>query len=60
MKWVAYCTKCKKDLTEGGWNNGAMVEAQAYMHQEETDNTHKVIVGFFYQRKEKKDEDCGR
>jgi hypothetical protein len=50
MKWIAYCTKCKKDLTEGGWENGAMVQAAGSLHQKDNPD-HEVIIGFTLKRK---------
>ena len=52
MKWIAYCIDCQKDLTDGGWNNGQMVEAQAKFHtngeleHHDKFKCHKVIVGY--------------
>lgn len=59
MKWIAYCTKCKKDLTEGGWENGAMVQAVGRLHLRENYN-HEVIIGFILKRKEEENEDSKR
>lgn len=59
MKWIAYCTKCKKDLTEGGWNNGAMVESVGRHHLRNCPN-HEVFIGFLLGGKEEKDEDRKR
>lgn len=59
MKWIAYCTKCKKDLTEGGWENGGFVEAAGVVHRIDNPD-HEVIIGFILKRKEEKDEDRKR
>lgn len=59
MKWIAYCTKCKKDLTEGGWENGAMVQAAGSLHQKDNPD-HEVIIGFTLKRKEEENEDSKR
>lgn len=50
MKWQAYCKECQKDLTDGGWNNGSMVEAQAKLHIKGHED-HHVLVGYETEKK---------
>lgn len=56
-KWVAYCIECHKDLTNGGWNNGQMVEAQGEFHlrgeleKHDRFKTHHVIIGYIKETK---------
>ncbi len=43
MKWMAYCTHCKKELVDR-CENGSFAETAAKIHAEETD--HHIIVGY--------------